>query len=115
LTSMIIPNSVYSIGYGAFMDCAGITELNIADSETELSIDTYAFKSVTPSTAYLGRNVSSAIFKTNTKLSSITIGDNVTSIISYAFNGCTSLTSVTIPNSATSIGSYAFADCSDCA
>ena len=36
---------------------------------------------------------------------------SVTSIGSYAFQGCDSLTSVTIPDSVTSIGSYAFYEC----
>ncbi|WP_197018786.1 leucine-rich repeat protein, partial [Prevotella sp. P6B4] len=45
-------------------------------------------------------------------LTSITIPGSVTSIGSSAFNGCSGLTSVTIPNSVTSIGSSAFNSCS---
>jgi len=44
-------------------------------------------------------------------LTSVTIGNNVTSIEVGAFSGCSSLTSVTIPNSVGGIGDYAFADC----
>ena len=46
-----------------------------------------------------------------TGLTSVTIGNSVTSIGSYAFSYCTELTSVTIPDSVTSIGSYAFSYC----
>ena len=45
-------------------------------------------------------------------LASVTIGNSVESIGSYAFSGCSGLTSVTIGNSVTSIGSDAFYDCS---
>ena len=47
-----------------------------------------------------------------TSIKFVTIGESVTSIGSYAFNGCSSLTSVTIPESVTSIGFAAFRDCS---
>jgi hypothetical protein len=46
-------------------------------------------------------------------LTSVTIPNSVTSIGDYAFKDCISLTSVTIPNSVTSIGDYAFEYCSD--
>ena len=44
-------------------------------------------------------------------LTSVTIGNSVTIIGYYAFEGCTSLTSVTIPNSVTNIGFNAFRGC----
>ena len=44
-------------------------------------------------------------------LTSITIPDSVTSIEGGAFLGCTSLTSITIPDSVTSIGRKAFYAC----
>ena len=44
-------------------------------------------------------------------LTSVTIGSNVGSIGQDAFNACQSLASVSIPASVTSIGNYAFVSC----
>ena len=46
------------------------------------------------------------------KLTSITIPENITSIGRCAFSGCEELTNITIPDSVTSIGSAAFEHCS---
>ena len=43
-------------------------------------------------------------------LTSVTIGNSVTSIGSSAFYGCSGLMSITIPNSVISIGGSAFRD-----
>ena len=45
------------------------------------------------------------------EITSVIIGDGITSIRNFAFDGCTSLTSVTIPDSVTSIGYNAFGNC----
>lgn len=49
------------------------------------------------------------------KLTSVTIPDNITSIKDRAFFGCEELTSITIPDSVTSIGYSAFLGCKELA
>ena len=90
-TSFVIPDSVTSIGDGAFHNCSSLTSVTIPNSVT--SIGDYAFSGCSG-------------------LTSITIPDSVTSIGNYAFSYCSRLMSVTIPNSVTSIGNSAFEGCS---
>lgn len=52
-----------------------------------------------------------ATFSGCSNLTSITIGNSVTSIGESAFLDCSSLTSVTIPDGVTEIGRYAFSGC----
>ena len=86
LTSVTIPNSVTSIGYGAFINCYGITHPIIVN-------DMFVFLP----NGYEGH---------------YSIPENISKIMIGAFDDCSGLTSVTIPNSVTSIGNGAFADCS---
>lgn len=51
-------------------------------------------------------------FEKCSSLSSVTIGNSVTTIENYAFKDCTSLTSIVIPDSVTKIGFAAFSGCS---
>jgi len=88
LVSITIPNSVTSIGDGAFA-ISGLTSITIPNSVT--SIGNGAF----------GQCV----------ITSITIPNSVTSIGDAAFFECKNLTSITIPNSVTSIGEDAFGEC----
>ena len=76
--------SVTSIGYRAFMDCEGLTSVNIPNSVK--SIGTEAF--------------------INCGLTSVTIPEGVTTIGASAFGS--KINSVIVPNSVTSIGRRAF-------
>ena len=76
------------------------------------SYKTYYIPSSLTSVTVTGGNILYCAFDNCKNLSSISIGNDVTSIGSYAFSNCTSLTSVTIGNSVTSIGDDAFYKCS---
>jgi hypothetical protein len=91
--SLTIGNSVTTIGEWAFDDCSGFTgSLTIPNSVT--TIGNYAFYGCSGLTG------------------SLTIGNSVTTIGEGAFRNCSSLTgSLTIPNSVTTIGNYAFLYC----
>ena len=113
LISVTIGNSVISIGYEAFRGCKGLNSVTIPDSVN--SIEGGAFRDCTGLTSVtIGNSVTSIgdyAFNNCTGLTSVTIGNSVTSIGDYAFSGCTGLTSVTIPGSVMSIGEGAFSGC----
>ena len=82
-----IPNSVTSIGEGAFACCNGLTNITIPNSVT---------------------SIGDGVFLDCTGLTSVTIPNSVTSIGNSAFENCSGLTSIAIGNSVTSIGYFAF-------
>ena len=88
----VIPNSVTTIGQGAFIGCSSLTNIEIPNSVTTIGEDA---------------------FNGCSSLTSITIPSNVTTIANRAFRRCSSLTSIEIPNSVTTIGGRAFYGCSN--
>ena len=106
ITSVIIPNTVTSIGKDAFRH-NNLTSVEIPD--TVISIGDYAFYFNKLTSVTIPNSVTSignsAFYGNN--LTSVTIPNSVTSIGNSAFHD-NNLTSVTIPNSVTSIGSRAF-------
>ena len=98
LTSLTIPDSVTSIGSGAFSGCD-----NLQYNEYDNAL-------------YLGNaeNPYLVLIKAkDTSITSVDIPDSTKVIYEGAFYGCSGLTSVIIPDSVTSIGDAAFASCSD--
>ena len=62
-----------------------------------------------------GNYVLQGAFSDCSKLTSITLHENLLQISAYAFDGCGSLSNIVIPESVTYIGNYAFRNCNNLA
>ena len=87
LKSVVLPNSVTTIGYGAFALCAGLENIDIPNSVS---------------------TIKDSAFYDCDKLATIALPYNLLRIGKSAFASCDSITSVTIPDSVTRIGEGAF-------
>jgi hypothetical protein len=109
-SSVIIPDSVTSIGDYAFIDCYGLESIVIGNGVTNLGYEPFLGCNSLGSIV-IGNNVASIgtnEFSSLQSLNSIKIGSSVGSIGPWAFASCQSLENITIPGSVTNIADHAF-------
>ena len=140
LTSIIIPESVTTIGDYAFNACTSLTDVYCANAQSDLSISTTGNDCLTSATWHDYRTGTCGESLTWTlqdgaltisgsgemtdyaegsapwydkagSIKSIAMDDGVTGIGAYAFQDCSSVESITIPDSVTGIGNGAFTGC----
>ena len=117
ITSVVLPDSITSIGENAFNGCESLTSVTFGKNSQLSSIGPgafnycYSLESITIPESVT--NIGSDAFYYCCGLRSVTFGENsqLTSIGEGAFNWCESLESITIPASVTSIGEWAFVEC----
>ena len=138
LTSILIPNTVTSIGDKAFYDCGGLTSITIPNSVTFIASNAFSgtawYDNQPDGLVYAGKvaykykgempektnitikdgtyGVTGYAFLDCKNLASVTIPNSVSTIGGHAFDLCSGLTSITIPSSVIAIGDYAFSGCS---
>ncbi|MBQ6780289.1 MAG: leucine-rich repeat protein [Treponema sp.] len=107
-----IPNSLESIGTGAFAGC-GIQNIILPDSITNIGADAFTgCGRLTHISLPKGiTSIKASTFYGCGSLSTVVIPDSVTNIGEFAFFACQSLKHIHIPNAVTSIGANAFGSC----
>ncbi|MBR5336808.1 MAG: leucine-rich repeat protein [Lachnospiraceae bacterium] len=90
LKSILIPNTVKSVGTGAFYGCSGLTDVKLPAKLESIGMSAFA---------------------NCTGLKNLAIPDSVTIIDKSVFSGCVGLTKISIPDNVKTIGDCAFAGC----
>lgn len=112
ITTVIIPDSVTTIGPEAFLHCSKLTDVVIGNGV--IVIESSAFAHCSSLTSVRIPNgviwIMDGAFTNCTSLTNIEIPDSVTEL-GQAFSGCTSLTNVKLSNGLTVLYPYTFRDC----
>ncbi len=147
ITSLFIPDSVTSIGIGAFSGCSALEKMDLpfVGASRDATENAVLFGYLFGTTAYTGGvattqyylfsdgwsgfamyyipaslktvvvrdgSIGYQAFANCKNITTITLGDGVSTIGEYAFSRCAKLATVTIGNDVTSVGKGAFKDCS---
>ena len=123
LKSLTIPESVTSIGRGAFLACSSLISVTIPESVTSLG-EGATFQQCTALKNVYWNAIDCTIeqdadgtyyppFYNLENIEEFVFGVDVTTIPAFLCDGLTCLKSLTIPESVTSIGKYAFKACSN--
>lgn len=137
LTSIILPNTITSIGANAFYNCKGFRSITIPASVSSIgnqafygtniesfvapasltALGNYTFydckklNTATLSAATSLTSIGVDAFQQCSSLTSVILPAGLKSISNYAFDGCGLLSDIVLPQSLTSIGGYAFQNC----
>ncbi|MCH5171983.1 MAG: leucine-rich repeat protein, partial [Erysipelotrichales bacterium] len=121
LTSIIVPDSVLSLGFAAFENCSSLQSITISyapdyfgylfGASTYEQNANYVPSSLKTIIIRGGNEIKDHCFEGCTYITSVTLRNTITSIGERAFSECTSLSSIVIPASVENIGAYAFYNC----
>ena len=112
LTSVVLPNSLTTIGFRMFGGCSALSSITLPNSLTTIGEEAFYGCSSLSSISF--PNSITTIEKSafiDCNLNSVILPNKLTSIEEQVFLRCKSLKNVTIPKSVTIIKDYAFSGC----
>ena len=113
IKNVILPDGITSIGYGAFLDCSGLTEILIPDTVTRIeahafrNCDNLSWVTLPQQLERLGHSA----FDSCISLEHIFLPDGLKRLPNGAFRDCISLYRISLPDSLVSIGDQALSGC----
>ncbi len=120
LTKVVLGKNVTTIKTGAFSECINLSDINIPASVTSISQDAFyncpLKYAIYDNALYLGNTDNPyyiLIKPTDTSIISCKIHDDTRVINEWAFYGCSNLTTIVMGQSVTTIGSAAFSGCTN--
>ncbi len=113
LKSIIIPDSVKSIGMSVFENCTSLESVTLPKETNESGYGQSIFKGCTSLKKINFQNwtsIPNGMFS-ECNFTSFTVPNTIKYIDNFAFSYCKNLVSVSIPNTVTEMGENVFADC----
>ena len=114
LNSIVLPQTISTIGYNAFYGCTNLANIDIPDNVSSIQGSAFSHCSNLKTIKIPASVISmeGSIFQECKKLENVEFaeGINLTSIPDWTFGSSSNIKTITIPASVTTIGSYAFYD-----
>ena len=115
LESILLPESIESIGESSFYNCMALTDILLPAALQRINSQAFfkcsSLSSVSTSTLSALQTIESQAFASCINLQSIILPDSLKNIGEYTFSRCESITEITIPDGVTSMGIGIFYGC----
>ena len=115
VTSIKFPDTIVTIGEGAFYDCQYLVSVNLTYNVITVGDNAFyrniRLRTVGDISGVEGEKLGAGAFNGCKELRAITLSGLLTKIGDYTFNDCTSLSEISLPDALQTIGNYAFSGC----
>ena len=115
LTSIVIPDGTVDIGAGAFAKCTQLSAIDMPESVYKVGasafLDTAWLKNETSKTSYGVIYIGKVAYSQVGKPGNVTLREGTLGVADRAFYGCSNLSTITIPASLKYFGEEAFYNC----
>lgn len=108
IESVILPETIVSLGVGAFSQCTNLKSINIPKSVEMIDAACFSESGIeTIDLSYL-KVIDSGVFSSCSNLKEVKLSEDLTEIQGYAFGKCFQLKTITIPDSVSHIAKDVF-------